>query len=207
MALERKKETQTTKVEGPEKEPGKGPAKPEAEKAKPKAAKPKPKAAKAKPKSTEKKPKPATKPMATAPKVVPSAVPEARAKPPVVKARATFIRSSARKVRLVADHIRGKSVVEAKSILEFSNRACSKELTNVLNSGVANAENNHELIGDELKVLSLTVDEGPTLKRYRPRARGRATPIHKRTCHISIELTPIATLPLKATPPTRGKKG
>jgi ribosomal protein L22 len=109
---------------------------------------------------------------------------------PVVRAQARYVRSSARKARLVCDHIRGKSVVEARSILEFSPRAVARDWSKLLESAVANAEHNHELVGDELRVVKAYADEGPTLKRFRPRAMGRATRIRKRTSHLTILLTP-----------------
>ena len=93
---------------------------------------------------------------------------------PVVRAHAKYVRTSARKARLVCDHIRGKSVVEARAILAHTPRAVAADWEKLLSSAVANAEHNHELIGDELRILSITADEGPTLKRFRPRAKGRA---------------------------------
>ena len=100
------------------------------------------------------------------------------------------MRSSARKARLVCDHIRGKSVPEARAILAFAPRGVAKDWSKLLESAVANAEHNHELIGDELRIKEVSADVGPTLKRFRPRAQGRATPINKRTSHLSIALTP-----------------
>jgi ribosomal protein L22 len=107
-----------------------------------------------------------------------------------VRAHARYVRSSARKARLVCNHIRGKSVPEARAVLAFAPRGVAKDWSKLLNSAVANAENNHELIGDELRVTAVYADEGPTLKRFKPRAMGRATPIHKRTSHLTIELGP-----------------
>jgi ribosomal protein L22 len=109
---------------------------------------------------------------------------------PVGRAQAKYVRTSARKARLVCDHIRGKSVVEARAILAHTPRAVAADWEKLLSSAVANAEHNHELIGDELRILSITADEGPTLKRFRPRAKGRADRIRKRTSHLSIALTP-----------------
>ena len=109
-----------------------------------------------------------------------------------VHAHARYVRTSARKARLVCDHIRGKSVPEARAILGFTPRAAARDWSKVLESAVANAEANHELIGDELKVAEVYADEGPTLKRYRPRAMGRATRIRKRTSHLTITLAPAA---------------
>ena len=110
--------------------------------------------------------------------------------PPVVRAQAKYVRSSARKARLVCDHIRGKSVEEARAILALTPRAIARDWSKLLESAVANAEHNHELVGDELRIHSVTADEGPTLKRFRPRAMGRATRIRKRTSHLTITLTP-----------------
>jgi ribosomal protein L22 len=107
-----------------------------------------------------------------------------------VHAQAKYVRTSARKARLVCDHIRGKDVAEARAILAFTPRAAAKAWIKLLESAVANAEHNHELVGEELRIYSVHADEGPTLKRYRPRAMGRATRIRKRTSHLSITLTP-----------------
>src|SRR6185312_14631875 len=113
---------------------------------------------------------------------------------PVVRAHAKYVRTSARKARLVCDHIRGKSVDEARAILAFTPRAVARDWSKLLESAIANAENNHELVGDDLKVLAAYADEGPTLKRFRPRAMGRATRIRKRTSHLTITLTPKETI-------------
>jgi ribosomal protein L22 len=107
-----------------------------------------------------------------------------------VRAQARYVRSSARKARLVCDHIRGKSVPEARAVLAFAPRGVAKDWSKLLDSAIANAENNHELVGDELHVTTVYADEGPTLKRFTPRAMGRATPIHKRTSHLTIMLGP-----------------
>ena len=110
--------------------------------------------------------------------------------PVLVSAKARYVRTSARKARLVCDHIRGKDVEQALAILSFTPRGAAKPWMKLLESAIANAEHNHELVGDELKIASVHADEGPTLKRYRPRAMGRATRIRKRTSHLSITLTP-----------------
>jgi ribosomal protein L22 len=107
-----------------------------------------------------------------------------------VRAHAKYVRTSARKARLVCDHIRGKDVEEARAILAFTPRAAAKAWIKLLESAVANAEHNHELIGEDLRIAAVHADEGPTLKRYRPRAMGRATRIRKRTSHLTITLTP-----------------
>jgi ribosomal protein L22 len=109
---------------------------------------------------------------------------------PVVRAQAKYVRSSARKARLVCDHIRGKSVEEARAILALTPRAIARDWSKLLESAVANAEHNHELVGEDLYVKAVHADEGPTIKRFRPRAMGRATRIRKRTSHLTILLTP-----------------
>jgi ribosomal protein L22 len=106
-----------------------------------------------------------------------------------VRAQARYVRTAPRKARLVIDHIRGKPVDEAIAILQHTPRAASRDVLKLLNSAIANAENNHELVADDLKVGRAVVDEGPTLKRFRPRALGRATRIRKRTSHMTITLT------------------
>jgi large subunit ribosomal protein L22 len=126
-----------------------------------------------------------------APRPTPKAQRPTPTGPVAVRARARYVRTSARKARLVCDHIRGKTVPEARAILDFTPRAAARDWTKVLDSAVANAEANHELIGDELKITEAYADEGPTLKRYRPRAMGRATRIRKRTSHLTITLTPV----------------
>jgi large subunit ribosomal protein L22 len=117
-----------------------------------------------------------------------------------VRAQARWVHSSARKARLVTDLIRGRSVPEARTILAFSSRAVAKDVDKVLRSAVANAESRPDLhwAGDELVIVAAYADEGPTLKRWRARARGRVARIRKRTCHITIELAqggPISQAP------------
>jgi large subunit ribosomal protein L22 len=107
----------------------------------------------------------------------------------VVRARARYVRSAPRKARLVMNHIRGKRVEHAQAILAHAPRAVSGDILKLLNSAIANAESAYELGADELTVRRAYVDEGPTIKRYRPRALGRATKINKRTSHMTIELT------------------
>jgi ribosomal protein L22 len=107
----------------------------------------------------------------------------------VVRAQAKYVRTSARKARLVCDHIRGKTVEEARAILTHAPRAVARDWSKVLESAVANAEHNHELIAEDLFIKAVHADEGPTIKRYRPRALGRATRIRKRTSHLTILLT------------------
>lgn len=108
----------------------------------------------------------------------------------VVRAQARYVRTSARKARMVCGHLRGKSVDEARAILAFTPRAVARDWSKLLESAVANAENNHELVEEDLVVREAYADEGPTIKRFRPRARGRAAPIRKRTSHLTITLTP-----------------
>jgi len=106
-----------------------------------------------------------------------------------VKAIARWVRMSPRKARLVTEHIRGRSVPEARTVLAFTPRAAAREIEKVLRSAVANAEANHNLDGDQLLVKAAYVDEGPVMKRWRARARGRAVRIQKPTCHITVVLT------------------
>jgi large subunit ribosomal protein L22 len=125
-----------------------------------------------------------------------------------VRAQARWVHSSARKARLVTDLIRGRSVPEARTILAFSTRAVAKDVDKVLRSAVANAESRPDLHwqGDDLVVVAAYADEGPTLKRWRARARGRVARIRKRTCHITIELaqggaiSTAPTMPAMAAP-------
>jgi ribosomal protein L22 len=108
----------------------------------------------------------------------------------LVSAHARYVRTSARKARMVCGHIRGKSVQEARAILAFTPREAARDWSKLLESAVANAESNHELLEDDLIIREAYADEGPTIKRFRPRAMGRATPIRKRTSHLTITLTP-----------------
>jgi large subunit ribosomal protein L22 len=112
-----------------------------------------------------------------------------------VRAQARWVRMSARKARLVLDNIRGRSVPEARTVLAFTQRAAAREIDRVLASAVANAESAHGLDGDELIVVGAYADEGPTLKRWRARARGRVNRIRKRTCHITVVVAPVAERP------------
>jgi large subunit ribosomal protein L22 len=105
-----------------------------------------------------------------------------------VRAQARYVRCSARKARLVLEHIRGKQAAEAAAILAFQPRAAARDAGKVLSSAIANAENNNGFDADDLIVVAAYADEGPTLKRWRPRARGRVNRIRKRTCHITIQL-------------------
>ena len=151
----------------------------------------------------EEKPKPARKPRAKKAAEEPKAEEKAAEKPTparrsrreapervVVRARAKYVRTSARKARLVCDHLRGKDVAEARAILLHTNRAVAEAWSKLLESAVANAVENHSLDDEDLRIAFVSADEGPTLKRFRPRAMGRATKIRKRTSHLSIGLEP-----------------
>jgi large subunit ribosomal protein L22 len=105
-----------------------------------------------------------------------------------VRAQAKYVRCSPRKARLVLEHIRGRTVPEARTILAFTQRAAAVDIEKVLRSAVSNAESNHGFDGDDLVVSAAFADEGPILKRGRPRARGRYNRIRKRTCHITLVL-------------------
>ena len=117
-----------------------------------------------------------------------------------VRAVAKWVRMSPRKARLVAEHIRGRSVPEARTVLAFTQRAAAREIEKVLRSAVANAEANHGLNGDSLVVSAAYVDEGPVMKRWRARARGRVARIKKPTCHITVKLVPVADGAITQTP-------
>ena len=108
-----------------------------------------------------------------------------------VRAQAKWVRTSARKARIVLDHIRGLTVPEARTVLAFTPRAVATDIEKVLRSAVANAEANHGLDGDDLVVEAAYADEGPTLKRWKPRARGRVNRIKKRTCHVTLVLAEV----------------
>jgi len=118
-----------------------------------------------------------------------------------VRAQAKWVRMSARKGRVVAEHIRGRSVPEARAVLAFTPRAAAREIEKVLASAVANAEANHGLNGDDLVIHAAVVDEGPTLKRWRARARGRVARIKKRTCHITLTLAAVDAPAPEVAPP------
>ncbi len=141
--------------------------------------------------------KPAAKKEPAAKEPVASEKKAARSKPAkprrrVVRAHARYVRTSARKARMVCGHLRGKTIGEARAILAFTPREVARDWSKLLESAVANAESNHELLEDDLIVREAYADEGPTIKRFRPRAMGRATPIRKRTSHLTITLTPDA---------------
>lgn len=166
MALEKKqRDPDVKKEQGGEKDPGK---KPTPEKAAPK-------------KAAAKKPAPKKEaPKKERPKLAPI----------VVRASSRYARVAPRKARLVADQVRGLQIEKARALLRFSPRGAARDIGKLIESAAANAENNHELVADEMRVVEITVDEGPTLRRFRPRALGRATPIDKRTSHIAVALSP-----------------
>ncbi len=112
------------------------------------------------------------------------------AAPVVVRASSRYVRVAPRKARLIADQVRGMHIEQARALLEFSPRGAAEDIRKLIESAAANAENNHDLIADEMLISEITVDEGPTLRRYRPRALGRASRINKRTCHIAVALSP-----------------
>jgi large subunit ribosomal protein L22 len=108
-----------------------------------------------------------------------------------VRAEAKYVRAAPRKAQLVVSEIRGLPVAQAKTMLAFMTRAAARDVERVLASAVANAEANHDLVADDLYVSAAYVGAGPTLKRWRPRARGRVNRIKKRTCHITIRVAPV----------------
>ena len=133
--------------------------------------------------------KPAAKSEAK-PKPAPKAEKAPERARPVVRASARYVRVAPRKARLVADQVRGLPIERARALLQFSPRNVALDIQKLIDSAASNAENNHELVADDMRISEITVDEGPTLRRYRPRALGRATRINKRTSHISVALTP-----------------
>jgi large subunit ribosomal protein L22 len=120
--------------------------------------------------------------------------------PREVRAQAKYVRMSPRKARLVAEHIRGRSVPEARAVLAFTAREAAGEIDKVLQSAVSNAEANHGIAEDRLYISAAYVDGGPVMKRWRARARGRVARIRKRTCHITVRLTERPE-PVVAAPP------
>jgi ribosomal protein L22 len=175
MALEKKQRDPSTK-----KEAGKAKKEPP-KKAEAKAGKAPAKAKKAPTKKAASK-EPAKAAKKEAPKVKPV--------PIVVRASSRYVRVAPRKARLIADQVRGLQIDRARALLQFSPRGAAQDIGKLIESAAANAENNHDLVADEMRVAEITVDEGPTLRRFRPRALGRATPINKRTSHIAVALSP-----------------
>jgi ribosomal protein L22 len=123
-------------------------------------------------------------------KAAPKKEPAKPTAPIVVRASSKYVRVAPRKARLVADQIRGLHIDRARALLQFSPRGAAQDIGKLIESAAANAENNHDLVADEMRVAEITVDEGPTLRRFRPRALGRATRINKRTSHIAVALSP-----------------
>jgi ribosomal protein L22 len=138
--------------------------------------------------AAEKAPAKADTKAETKPKPKPK--PKEPAQPPIVNASARFVRVAPRKARLVADQVRGMPLEDARALLRFSTRGAAQDIRKLIESAAANAEANHDLVADDLLIKDIHVDEGPTLRRYRPRALGRATRINKRTSHIAVALTP-----------------
>jgi ribosomal protein L22 len=149
----------------------------------------KPAARKPAAKKSPAKPKAETKAKAPAAEKAP-AKPKAAPERPIVNARARYVRVAPRKARLVADQVRGLPIEDARALLRFSTRSAAQDIRKLIESAAANAEANHDLVADDLLIKDIHVDEGPTLRRYRPRALGRATRINKRTSHIAVALTP-----------------
>jgi large subunit ribosomal protein L22 len=127
-----------------------------------------------------------------------------------MRAQAKYVRMSPRKARLVAEHIRGRSVPEARAVLAFTTREAAGELEKILHSAVSNAEANHGIAEDRLYVQAAYVDGGPVMKRWRARARGRVARIRKRTCHITVQLAerpvPVAPEPVAPEVPAAEEK-
>jgi large subunit ribosomal protein L22 len=131
-------------------------------------------------------------------------------RPAPVRAEAKYVRTAPRKAQLVAEQIRGRPVPEARAILAFMTRDAARDVEKVLASAVANAEANHGLVGEELYISLATVGAGPTIKRWRARARGRVARIKKRTCHITIALAlpegAVAPMPAQAEPEAKPRR-
>ncbi len=186
MALEKKQRDPSTKKELAKDD---APKKKEPKKA---AAK-KPAAKKETAKKEPAKKKPAAKKESAKKAAAKKEAPQKKAAKPipvVVRASSRYVRVAPRKARLVADQVRGLQIDKARALLQFSPRGAAQDIGKLIESAAANAENNHDLVADEMRVAEITVDEGPTLRRFRPRALGRATPINKRTSHIAVALSP-----------------
>jgi ribosomal protein L22 len=186
---EEKKDTQQKKASAAKKPAAKKPPARKPAAKKPAAKKP------AATKPAAKKPaakKPAAKKEAAKPKAEAKAPAKKKEAPerPEVNASARFVRVAPRKARLVADQVRGMPFEDARALLRFSTRSAAQDIRKLIESAAANAEANHDLVADDLRIKDIHVDEGPTLRRYRPRALGRATRINKRTSHIAVALTP-----------------
>jgi ribosomal protein L22 len=180
------KAKKAAKKEPAEKAPAKKAAKPEAKKAAPKKESAKKEAAK------KEVPRKAAGRKAASKEEAPKK-PAPKPAPIVVRASSRYVRVAPRKARLVADQVRGLQIERARALLQFSPRGAAHDIRKLIESAAANAENNHDLVADEMRVAEITVDEGPTLRRFRPRALGRATRINKRTSHIAVALSPEET--------------
>jgi ribosomal protein L22 len=191
MALEKKQRDPSTKTESGKKEKKEPPKKTEA-KAKKAATKSKKTETKKAAEKTggEKAPAKAAAKTDTKKGQAKKEAPKVKPAPIVVRASSRYVRVAPRKARLVADQVRGLQIDRARALLQFSPRGAAQDIGKLIESAAANAENNHDLIADEMRVAEITVDEGPTLRRFRPRALGRATPINKRTSHIAVALSP-----------------
>jgi ribosomal protein L22 len=193
MALEKKQRDPSTRKEAGKKEKKEPPKKTEAKakKAAPKAKKAETKkAAKGESKKTAKSADKKGGKKAPAKAAAKKETPKAKPAPIVVRASSRYVRVAPRKARLIADQVRGLQIDRARALLQFSPRSAAEDIGKLIESAAANAENNHDLVADEMRVAEITVDEGPTLRRFRPRALGRATPINKRTSHIAVALSP-----------------
>ena len=190
MALEKKqRDPNAKKAPGKDEAPKKdAPKKAAAKKDSKKAAAKKPAKKKAAKKEAPKGKKEASK-KETSKKEAPKAK-AVKPAPIVVRASSRYVRVAPRKARLVADQVRGLQIDRARALLQFSPRGAAHDIAKLIESAASNAENNHDLVADEMRVAEITVDEGPTLRRFRPRALGRATPINKRTSHIAVALSP-----------------
>ena len=196
MAMEKKKGSTKSTSKAPEKK--EEPKKTAAKKAEPKkGAEKKAKGKKAGEKKTAakkekpKKAKAAEKEGAKEPAAKKAAKKEAPKPAPImVRASSKYVRVAPRKARLVADQVRGQPIEKARALLQFSPRGAAQDIGKLIESAASNAENNHDLVSDEMRIVEITVDEGPTLRRFRPRALGRATPINRRTSHIAVALSP-----------------
>jgi large subunit ribosomal protein L22 len=189
MADEKKAQKKAAPKKAAEKKGVKATAKKAAKKATKKVSAKAPKKAPAK-KATPEKKVAAKKPEAKTEAKKAAPAPAPKPAPLVVRASSRYVRIAPRKARLIADQVRGLHIEKARALLQFSPRGAAHDIQKLIDSAASNAENNHDLIADEMRVAEITVDEGPTLKRYRPRAQGRATPIHKRTSHIAVALSP-----------------
>lgn len=193
MALEKKQRDPSTRKEAGKKEKKEPPKKTEAKaKKEPKAKKAETKkAAKGDSKKTAKAAdKKGAKKATSKKEPAKKGTPKAKPAPIVVRASSRYVRVAPRKARLIADQVRGLQIDKARALLQFSPRGAAEDIGKLIESAAANAENNHDLVADEMRVAEITVDEGPTLRRFRPRALGRATPINKRTSHIAVALSP-----------------